>query len=143
MSVVSAAPKWFMKLISQTKNIATCKLLTFVYPLCSVAYFENHECLFLLFPSVNFLTACQILETTVLCYCKCITNEKDTYVFDKSAVFSTRSDFFLEVSWSFCPMLVSQSTLRQTPPAVVGSCHSFGLCAAIPDHQACALGSVY
>lgn len=97
MSVVSAAPKWFMKLISQAKNIATCKLLTFAYPLCSNAYFENHECLFLLFPSVNFLTACQILETTVMCYCKCITNEKHTYIFGKSAVFSTRSDYF----WRF------------------------------------------
>lgn len=97
MSVVSAAPKWFMKLISQAKNIATWKLLTFAYPLCSIAYFENHECLFLLFPSVNFLTACQILETTVMCYCKCITNEKHTYILGKSAVFSTRSDFF----WRF------------------------------------------
>lgn len=72
-------------------------MLTFVYPLCSIAYFENHECLFLLFPSVNFLTACQALETTVLCYCKCITNEKHIYIFGKSAVFSTRSDFF----WRF------------------------------------------
>lgn len=97
MSVVSAAPKWFMKLISQSKNIATCKLLTFVYRLCSIAYVENHECLFLLFPSVNFLTACQILETTVMCYCKCITNEKHTYIFGKSAVFFYQVRLFLEV----------------------------------------------
>lgn len=47
----------------------------------------------------------------------------------------------LEGTHGFCPMMVGHSTLPRTPPAVVGSCHSFGLRAAIPDHQACALGS--
>ncbi|XP_076742844.1 homer protein homolog 1 isoform X2 [Maylandia zebra] len=42
----------------------------------------------------------------------------------------------LEGTHGFCPMMVGHSTLPRTPPAVVGSCHSFGLRAAIPDHQA-------
>lgn len=65
MSVVSAAPKWFMKLISQAKNSHLQ-----IVDICLPAVFK---CLF------------------------CITNEKHTYIFGKSAVFSTRSDFF----WRF------------------------------------------